>query len=122
MWWRIGRGWGDFDSARSGGGGGGGEKDGDERARFGVLAEYFRRWCEGVDTQSDTGDARNVDPRFTSCLVVDGESLAALAQIPEELPPLRCAATREEKADTMGTGYPAWLWLVHRDEVYGVAG
>ncbi|KAK3899426.1 hypothetical protein C8A05DRAFT_18140 [Staphylotrichum tortipilum] len=85
---------------------------GDEGERFGALAEYFRRWCEGVDTQSDTGDVRDKDPRFTSCLVVDGESLAALAQIPEEVPPLRCVATREEKADILGTGHPGWLWLV----------
>lgn len=84
----------------------------DEGERFGMLAEYFRRWCEGTDTQSDTGDVRHKDPRFTSCLVVDGESLAALVQIPEEVPPLRCATTRAEKADWLGTGYPGWLWLV----------
>ena len=103
---------GGFGGVGSGVGGGEGEGGVDEPTRFGALAEYFRRWCEGVDTQSDTGDARNVDPRFTGCLVVDTESLAALAQIPEELPPLRCAATREEKADIQGTGYPAWLWIV----------
>ncbi|KAK3897650.1 hypothetical protein C8A05DRAFT_19621, partial [Staphylotrichum tortipilum] len=83
-----------------------------EVARFTALAEYFRRWCQGVDTRSDTGDVRDVDPRFASCLVVDSECLAALAQIDVEPPPLRCAATREEKADIRGTGYPAWLWLL----------
>lgn len=83
----------------------------DKRVRFTALAEYFRRWCESVDAHSDTGDARNVAPRFTSCLVIDGESLAALAQI-EELPPLRCAATKRDMTKTMGAGYPAWLWLV----------
>jgi hypothetical protein len=92
------------------------ERETDERAqelaRFEGLAEYFRQWCEGVDTQSCTGDVRDKDPRFTSCLVVDAESLAALAQMDEELPPLRCPATREEKAWIRGTGYPGWLWMV----------
>ncbi len=26
--------------------------------------------------------------------------------------PLQCPATKKNKADTLGTGYPAWLWLV----------
>ncbi len=56
----------------------------------------------------DTGDSRDVDPRFTSCLVVDGERLGALVEILGELrlPPLSCtlcAETREEKADALGT-------------------
>ena len=95
---------GGLDATNSGSGG--------KSERFGKLAGYFRRWCEGVDTLSDTGDVRDRDPRFTSCLVVDGESLAALAQMEEEVPLLQCAMTREEKAYSLGTGYPGWLWLV----------
>ncbi len=83
---------------------------GDETARFTALADYFRRWCQRVE--ADSGHPRDMDPRFASCLVVDAESLAALAEIPDELPPLRCPANREEKADTLSTGYPAWMWLL----------
>ncbi len=89
-----------------------GGSEGEEGERFRRLAVYFQQWCAGVDTRSDTGDVRNRDPRFTSCLVVDGESLAALAQMEEEVPPLQCPATRREKADSLGTGYPGWMWLV----------
>ena len=71
-------------------------------------ADYFRRWLTGIDTSG----APHCEPRFSSYLVVDAESLASLAKIPDELPPLQCPATKKDKADTLGTGYPAWLWLV----------
>ncbi len=76
--------------------------------RFTALADYFRQWLAGIDT----GNSLNIDPRFSSCLAIDSESLALLAAIPDELPVLQCPATRKDKADTLGTGYPAWLWLI----------
>lgn len=71
-------------------------------------ADYFRWWLTGIDTSS----APHCEPRFSSCLGIDAESLASLAEIPDELPSLWCPATRKDKADTLDTGYPAWLWLV----------
>ncbi|KAK3897084.1 hypothetical protein C8A05DRAFT_39364, partial [Staphylotrichum tortipilum] len=52
----FGRFWLDVVEDREGLGGLDSRSGGDEGERFGALAEYFRRWCEGVDTQSDTGD------------------------------------------------------------------
>ena len=76
--------------------------------RFTALADYFRQWLAGVDK----GSSLDKEPRFGNCLVMDAESLASLAALPDELPPLRCTASREEKADALGTGHPAWLWLL----------
>ena len=73
------------------------------------LAEYFRRWAAGVDVG---GHERGWDPRFCTYLVVDAESLASLAGIPDEPPPLRCARDLEEKRRFLAAGEGAWVWLV----------
>ncbi|KAL2193944.1 hypothetical protein P885DRAFT_63492 [Corynascus similis CBS 632.67] len=76
--------------------------------RFIALADYFRQWVAGINT----GPRPDKEPRFSSCLVIDSESLASLMESDNELPPLQCAATRKEKADVLRTGYPAWLWMI----------
>lgn len=92
------------------GGGGGGGENGDGSGsgsaqsvddRFTALGDYFRRWAAGVDR----GLIPDVNPRFCTCLVMDSESIASLAALPEELPPLRCAVDIEEKRTFLGTSH-----------------
>ena len=87
------------------------DSGGNSPGRFKPLADYFRQWLEGVDTGS--GAALENEPRFHSCLVVDAESLATLAaELYDELPPLRCAVSRQEKADSLSPGCLSWMWLL----------
>jgi hypothetical protein len=60
----------------------------------------------------DSGPEGDWDPRFCTYLVVDAESLASLAGIPDEPPPLRCARDIEEKRRFLVAGEGAWVWLV----------
>ncbi|KAK4112887.1 hypothetical protein N656DRAFT_80142 [Canariomyces notabilis] len=76
-----------------------------------ALGEYFRRWVAGVFT----GMEPEHNPRFCTCLVLDSESVASVAALPEELPLLRCAVDREEKQKFMNTGEGAWVWLLETD-------
>ncbi|KAK4041885.1 hypothetical protein C8A01DRAFT_34134 [Parachaetomium inaequale] len=86
---------------------------GADEARFTALGEYFRRWVAGVET----GWNPEKNPRFCVCLVLDSESVASLAALPEELPPLRCAVDLEEKRQFLGTGAGAWVWLLETDYI-----
>jgi hypothetical protein len=54
-------------------------------------------------------------PRFCLCLVVGSESVEALAGLPAELPPLRCAVNVEEKREFLGIGHGGWLCLLETD-------
>ncbi len=47
------------------------------------------------------------NPRYCVCVVLDSESMASLARLPEELPPLRCTVDREEASVFLGTGEEA---------------
>ena len=87
--------------------------DGDSSAedRFTALAAYFRQWVAGVDTGLYPED----NPRYVVCVVLDSESIASLARLPEELPPLRCVAGKEEVLLFYGTGKGAWVWLLETD-------
>jgi hypothetical protein len=82
--------------------------DGDSPEKFIALGDYFCQWAASVDT----GHYPDENPRFCNCLVINTESLVLLAQLPDELPPLRCAVDLKEKQDFLGTGYSAWLWLL----------
>ena len=84
------------------------DSGGNSPERFIAIAAYFRQWLRGVDM----GDSSEKEPRFRSCLVIDSESLALLATLSDELPPLRCATSRQEKVDRVGVGDEAWLWLL----------
>jgi hypothetical protein len=66
---------------------------GADEARFPALGGYFRWWVVGVET----GWNPDENPRFYICLVLDSESVALLAALPEELPPLRYTVDLEEK-------------------------
>ena len=79
-------------------------------ARFTALANYFRQWLAGIDTGSAFDLGRS--SRFSCCLVVDAESLASLAEIPDELPPLQCPANMQEKRASLNADQNAWLWLL----------
>ena len=76
------------------------------------LTDYFRWWVAGVDAGGAGAHERGWDPRFCTYLVVDAESLASLAGIPVEPPPLRCARDVEEKWRFLAAGEGAWVWLV----------
>ncbi|KAK4112963.1 hypothetical protein N656DRAFT_797517 [Canariomyces notabilis] len=80
-------------------------------ARFMALGEYFRRWVAGVET----GVQPEENPRFCTCLVLDSESAASLAALPEKPPPLRCAVDIEEKRKFLSTGEGALVWLLETD-------
>ena len=63
----------------------------------------------------DTGVLPERNPRYCVCVVLDSESMASLARLPEELPPLRCTVDREEASVFLGTGEEAWVWLLEAD-------
>jgi hypothetical protein len=84
---------------------------GSDDARFVALGDYFRRWVEGAEKAGHPEDS----PRFIVCLVLDSASIASLAELPEELPPLRCAANLEEKRESLGAGGGGWVWLLETD-------
>ncbi len=75
--------------------------------RFAALGAYFGRWLAGVDTGEDPEN----NPRYCVYLVLDSESMASLARLPEELPPLQCPVDDEEARVCFGTGdsYHGWL-------------
>jgi hypothetical protein len=73
------------------------------------LGDYFRQWVAGV---LNSGPKQDWNPRFCSYLVIDAESLASLAQIPDEPPPLRCAKDVKEKQGFLSAGEGAWVWLL----------
>ncbi len=85
--------------------------DGSAEERFTALGAYFRRWAAGVDT----GVHPHQNPRYVICVVMDSESVASLARLPEELPPLRCVVGNEEARIFLGTGEDAWVWLLEAD-------
>jgi hypothetical protein len=92
----------------------GGNGDGGvDEARFMALGNYFRRWVTAGGR--DTGCQPENNPRFCICLVLDSASIASLAALPEELPPLRCAVVIEEKRRFLSTGKGAWVWLLETD-------
>jgi len=93
-----------------GGGGGDGVANGDER--FAALGDYFRRRV--VAGVADTGDCPEDNPRFCVCLVLDSESVASLVRLPEQPPPLRCAADLAEKREFLAAGQ-AGLWILEAD-------
>lgn len=89
------------------------DSNGDSSAedRFAALGAYFNSWAAGVDTGEDPEN----NPRYCVCLVLDSESMASLVRLPEELPPLRCAATIEETTTWLDTGNGGWVWLLEVD-------
>ncbi|KAG7284376.1 hypothetical protein NEMBOFW57_010749 [Staphylotrichum longicolle] len=66
-----------------------GNGDGSVDDRFTALQAYFLRWRAGVKTGANFNPRHTNNPRFCLCLILDSESIASLAQLPEELPPLR---------------------------------
>jgi hypothetical protein len=90
--------------------------DGDggvDEARFIALGNYFRRWADSAEKASHPEDS----PRFWVYLVLDSASIASLAALPEELPPLRCAVDIEEKRRFLDVGRGAWVWLLETDYI-----
>lgn len=98
-----------------------GDLDGDER--FAALGDYFRRRVvagegegeEGGVAVADTGDRPEENPRYCVCLVLDSESAASLARLPERPPPLRCAADLGEKREFLGASAGGWVWILEAD-------
>ncbi len=72
------------------------------------LVEYFRRWVASLGLDPYYSGL----PRFLCYLVIDAESLASLAQIPDDPPPLRVAKDLEEKRAFLSAGSGAWVWLM----------
>jgi len=95
-----------------------GNGDGSVDDKFTALRAYFLRWLAGVDTGADFNPHGNNNPRFCLCLVLDSESIASLAQLPEELPPLRCAVDIQEKREFLSTGHGGWVWILETDYMY----
>lgn len=80
------------------------------------MGDYFSRWVASVEAGWDPEN----NPRFCICLVLDSESVASLATLPEELPPLRCTVDLEEKRQFLGTGVGVWVWLLETDYMGGL--
>ncbi|KAB5582264.1 hypothetical protein GE09DRAFT_1074299 [Coniochaeta sp. 2T2.1] len=83
---------------------------------FMALYAYFRQWLVGVGVNPEDPDPELPivprHPRFRQFLVIDAESLQALAKIPNETPPLRCAVDLQEKYKFVRWGQEGWLWLL----------
>lgn len=86
--------------------------------KFTALRAYFLRWRAGVNTGANFSSRQTNNPRFCLCLVLDSESIASLAQLPEELPPLRCAVDIQEKRKFLDTAHGGWVWVLETDYMY----
>lgn len=95
-----------------------GNGDGSVDDRFTALRAYFLRWRASVDTGANFNPHDTNNPRFCLCLVLDSKSIASLAQLPEVLPPLRCAVDIQETREFLSTGHGGWAWILETDYMY----
>lgn len=73
---------------------------------------FASTFASGSQAGVNSGPDHDWDPRFCTYLVIDAESLASLAKIPDEPPRLRCANDLEERRRFTSAGEGAWVWLL----------
>ncbi|KAF6822003.1 hypothetical protein CPLU01_12281 [Colletotrichum plurivorum] len=74
------------------------------------LCSRFREWITSVG--GDPNEEFPISPRLYDFTVIDEGALRVLAALPEETPPLRVAATWEEKREWLKESDFAYMWLI----------